>query len=174
MSVFRVWLGGGFVTWAEWLVRNHMGGGDWPTSPRKPSKSVITLILSTTGAFAWYFFQNENASTLASVHICWAFKVSQKILFFFNKFLSLLSWCLAVCESGLVFNQSLNSCFSLQLPPEGLLPKVDIVTTPTHCCSRSANSSTPRCPIESTTHRCPKLAVRQVDTLQLLIYHIWT
>jgi len=31
-------------------VRNRMGGGDWPTSLRKPSKSVVALILSTTGA----------------------------------------------------------------------------------------------------------------------------
>jgi hypothetical protein len=56
ISVFRVWLGGGCVTWAEWSVFSLMGGEDWPTSLRKPFKSVATLILSTTSAFGRYFF----------------------------------------------------------------------------------------------------------------------
>ncbi len=95
--------------------------------------------------------------------------------FLFNKFLSLLSWCSAACELGLVFSQSLNSrfviwqsasnqglwqCLFLQLLPEGLLPKVDSAITPTHCYSRSANPFAPRCPIESTTHRFPRLIIK--------------
>ncbi len=47
-----------------------MGDEDWATSLRKPSESVIALILSTTSAFGRYFFQNESASTLVSVQIC--------------------------------------------------------------------------------------------------------
>ncbi len=132
ISAFRVWLGGCSVVWVKWSVYNCTGGEGWPTSSRKFSKSAITLILSTTGALGRYFFQNESASTLASTHICWALAISQKILFFFNNFLSLLSWCLTACESGLAFSQSLNSrfavresvsnqglwqCLFLQLPP---------------------------------------------------------
>ncbi len=173
--LFRVWLGGGSFTWAEWLVRNHMGGEDWPIRPRKPSKSVVTLILSTTGALGRYFFQNKSASTLTNIHICWALVVSQTTLFFFNKFLSLLSCYLATCESRLTFSQSLNSCFAirqsasnqglwqcpfLQLLPKGLLPKVDSVVTPTHCCNRLANPFAPRCPIKLATHRFLRLVVR--------------
>jgi len=152
-----------------------MGGENWPTSARKPSKSVAALILSIMGALGWYFFQNKGASTLVSAHICWAFVVSHKSLFLFNKFLNLLFYCLAACESRLAFIQSFSSrfvvrqstsnqglwqCFFLQLPPKGLLPKVNFATAPTHCFSRSANSFAPRCPIESTAHRFPRLAVR--------------
>jgi len=54
--VFRVWVGGGSVTWIEWSVRSRISDGDWPTSPRKPYESVAALILSTTGALGQYFF----------------------------------------------------------------------------------------------------------------------
>ncbi len=114
ISVFRVWLSGNTITWAKWSVRNCMGGRDWPTSPQKPSKSVATLILSTMSALGRYFFQNESASTFPNTHICWAFTVSQRIIFLFRKCLSLFSWCLVACESGLAFNQSFNSHFVVQ------------------------------------------------------------
>jgi hypothetical protein len=47
--VFRVWVGGGFVTYAEWSVYNRMGGENWPTSLLKPFKNVVALILFTMG-----------------------------------------------------------------------------------------------------------------------------
>jgi hypothetical protein len=99
----------------------------------------------------------------------------QIFFFLFNKFLSLLSWCLAACKLGLAFSHSFNSrfvvrqstsnyglwqCLSLQLPPKGLLPKVDFAITPMHCHSRLANPSGAKCLIESTTHRFPKLVVK--------------
>ncbi len=111
--VFRMWLGGGSITWIEWSIRSCMGGEDWPTSSRKPSKSITALILSTTGALGRYFFPNESTSTLASVHICWALVISQQILFLFNNFLRLFCWCLTACELWLAFNQSLNSRFAI-------------------------------------------------------------
>jgi hypothetical protein len=45
-------------------------------------------------------------------------------------------------------------------PFESLLLKVDFVTTPKHDYSRLINPFAPRCPIESTTHRFLRLAVR--------------
>ncbi len=111
ISVFTVWLGGGSVTWAKWSIHNHMGGGGWPTNPWKPCKSATTLILSTIGDLGRYFFQNESASTLASAHICWTLAISQKNLFLSNNFLSLLSWCLAMCKSGFSFQPKLQLTF---------------------------------------------------------------
>ncbi len=127
------------------------------------------------GALGQYFLQNESASTLASAHICWALVVSQRIFFLFNKLLSLFFWSLVVCKLGLAFSQSFSSrfaiwqwmsnqglwrCLSLQLSSKSLLPKVDSVATPTHCCSRLVNRSAPKCPIDSTTHRFPRFVVR--------------
>ncbi len=47
--------------------------------------------------------------------------------------------------------------FFFAAPSEGLLPKVDSTTAPMHCCNMSANPFAPKCPIESTTHRFPRL-----------------
>jgi hypothetical protein len=45
-------------------------------------------------------------------------------------------------------------------PPKGLLPKVKFAATPMHYHNRSVNPSGPKCPIESTTHRFPRLDVK--------------
>jgi hypothetical protein len=59
-----------------------------------------------------------------------------------------------------VSNQGFWWCLSLQLPPIGLLPKVDFVATPMHCCSRLTNPSAPRCLIDSTIHRFPRFTIK--------------
>ncbi len=94
---------------------------------------------------------------------------------FFNNVLSLLFWCLTTCKSGLAFNESLSShfgiwqstsnqglwqCLFLELPPKGLLTKLDSTVAPTHYYNRSANPFAPRCLIGSTTHRFRRFVIK--------------
>jgi hypothetical protein len=57
---------------------------------------------------------------------------------------------------------------------EGLLPKIDSIAAPTRCCNVSTNLSPPNAQSNQQPRGFQDSLLRQTDTLQLLIYHIWT
>jgi hypothetical protein len=57
----------------------------------------------------------------------------------------------------------------LQLPPKGLLLKVDSVVTPSHYCNKSVNPFAPKCPIKSITHKFFKTR----SQCKLILFNYW-